>query len=229
MSAPATEASSLSKIGGVLFAVVVLGLTVYALVAVMFDWPPASWVIDLEVRASFDGRYGMVEAWAVTWFHLLAVAALPLALPALVSLREDTVAALDPRAEARWRGMRRTRLPAGASLVIAVVSFYGCAALAPAWLEAVGILTRFALVIAPFGLFFGPALVLDALLAPKHLRMKVLRIDPVAGLPGEHRLNGLYTIAASELAAIRVGSEISVVVTRTLGSVLSITPLDPYR
>ncbi|MBN8611923.1 MAG: hypothetical protein J0L92_15115 [Deltaproteobacteria bacterium] len=226
MSAPATEASFLSKIGGVLFAIVVLGLTVYALVAVMFDWAPASWVIDLEVRASFDGRYGMVEAWAVTWFHLLAVATLPLVPPALVSLREDTIAALDVRAEARWRGMRRTRLPAGALLVIAVVSFYACAALAPEVLATLGILTRLALVLAPFALFLGPALVLDAVLAPKQLRVTVARIDPYAG---EHQINGLHSITTSELTTIRVGSEISIVVTRALGSVLSITPLDPYR
>jgi hypothetical protein len=171
----------------------------------------------------------MVEAWAVTWFHLLAIATLPLVPPALVSLREDAVAALDPRAEARWRGMRRTRLPAGVLLMAAVVSFYVCAAIAPEVVASVGILTRLALVLAPFGVFLGPALVLDAVLAPKQVRVKVVRIDPYAGQPGQHQINGIHPITTSELGTIHVGSEISIVTTRTLGSVLSITPLDPYR
>lgn len=228
-SDPTRSAGGSSRLEGLVAAIALLAVTVYSLVAVAMDLPPGSWVIDLEVRYSFDGRYGMVEAWAVTWFHLLALLVLPLALVALAGLRADVTPALEGRAAQARAALRRRRAPIGLAVSVVTVAFYACLALAPQALEPIGFVARLALVIAPFACFLGPASVLDALLAPAQVRVKVLSLDEVPGQPTYRHINGRYAIATSELGSLRAGSEVSMITTRVFGTVVSVIALDPYR
>ncbi len=226
-----TPPSLMSRLAGPLFALTILAATVYALVAVLLDLPPGSWIIEREVRYSFDGRYGMVEAWAVTWFHLLLILLAPFGAAAFVASLTTArpYATLDPVAAERRRTLTRTRLIAGVLVSATAIAFYACLVSAPEALEPIGILARLGLVLGPGALVAGPTLLLDAVLAPVVAHVKVVRIDPVEHEPTKRRLNGIHVIDARFAESLHPGSEVSMIVTRTLGSVLSIAALDPYR
>jgi hypothetical protein len=220
----------LDRVLGVTFGLGAIGSGVYALVAVLAGLPPADFLCELEALFAFQGAYNLVEAWAVTWFHLLAVLAAPLALGTLVqNLRSgEPRPALEGSVATRFRALRRRRLGWGAGLTAVTVAFYVALA-APELLEPISFLARLALVLGPFTVFAGPTLLLDALLAPT-ARIVVVHQLVEAPEGGERKsLNGLYTLDADEAARVRVGAEVSVLSTRILSSVLSATPLDPYR
>jgi len=221
----------LDRILGVGLGLAAIGSGVYALVAVLSGLPPADWVCALEARYAFGGSYRVIEAWAVTWFHLLAALAAPLALATLVSnLRtRDPRPDLEGTAAARFRSLSRKRLVWGAAIALATISFYLTMWLAPSTLAPVSFLARVALVLGPFATFVGPALLLDALLRPSARRVVVHQLAEQPG-DGERRsLNGVYSLEAREAASLRVGTEVSVLSTRIFATVLTVTVLDPYR
>lgn len=229
--APPATPSVLSRLAGPLFALAILGATVYALVAVILELPPASWIIEREVRFSFDGRYGMVEAWAVTWFHLLLALFAPFALGSLVmelASRRD-LPTLEAHVRDRRRALARTRLPIGVGVGAVLVLFYALLIVAPEWIEPFGFLGRLGLVLGPLGLVASPVLILDSVLSPVLHRVTIVRIDPVEHEPTRRRLNGLHVVDATVAESLRVGSEVSIVATPMISSVLSVETLDPYR
>lgn len=221
----------LDRILGVTFGLGAIGSGIYALVAVIAGLPPADWLSGLESLYAFGGSYNLVEAWAVTWFHLLAGLAAPLALGTLVqNLRtHDAEPTLEGSVAARFRALARKRLVWGVAVTAVTVGFYAAVLLAPSALAPLSFLARLALVLGPFALFAGPTLVLDAVLAPTARTVVVHHLGDAPEGGERKSLNGLYTLEADEAARMRVGAEVSVVSTRIFSTVLSATPLDPYR
>lgn len=228
-----SSAAMVANVLGVLLGLSLVGSGVYALVAVMLEWPPADRVIELLVLYGFGGGVNLIEAWAVTWFHLLVLQILPVALGALVvNLRtRDAKPALEGSAAARFRALCRKRLAWGLVVSATTLALYVGLALAPSALAPIAFVVRLALVLAPFAVLLGPSLVLDALLAPTVRVVAIGSISDAPAIDGRERrsLNGVYTVELEEASSLHVGSQVSILSTRIFATVLSATPLDPYR
>ncbi len=220
----------LDRIVGILLVLVCVGSAVYALVAVPMELPPVSWIIAREALFR-GGTYGLVEAWAVTWFHLLAVGLAPFALGALVRslLREKSAPALSEEVEARGRALRRRRVAWGLGVTALVLGFYAAVVFEPEVLEPVGFLGRIGLVIGPFAAYGGPMLLLDGLLAPTAQVIVVKSLQEAPSDSERRSLNAHWTLEAAQAADLAVGREVSIVATRVFDTVIAITPLTPYR
>ena len=219
------------KLFGAAFLLAVIGSAVYALVAVMSGLWPADWIAWREASYAFGGQYNLVEAWAVLWFHLLAAMAAPFMVVAAVATlrRRDPTPTLQAAIAERSRALSRRRLAWGLVVTALTAGFYAALVVDPQLLEPISFLARLGLVLGPFAAFVGPALILDGLLAPTAQRMVVHTLtDDASGGPTK-LLDGLYRVSADEAAGLRVGSEVSLVATRIFSTVLSVTPLDPYR
>jgi hypothetical protein len=228
-------APMLARALGALYFLSLIGAGLYSLVAMLFGWPPAQWFIDLAVLLDGSGSYSVIEVFAATWFHLLVLLVAPPAVLALVETLRTTRAkpALEGAAAERFRALSRTRLAIGVAICAGVAIFYPLIVHWPELLAAnmfVALGARLGIVLAPFGIFGGPAAVLDALLAPTMETVVVSTVTDAPGRRGEFKqINGLFEVDAHVARELRVGAEVSVFSTRVFRSVLSLTKLDPYR
>lgn len=220
----------LNRISGILFGLACIGSGVYALVAVPLELPPVSWVIERESLLR-DGTYGMVEAWAVTWFHLLAAGALPFALVELgrALLTKDPRPTLEGSAAQRARSLGRTRAAWGFLVTALTGTFYALIVFDPEDVAVVGFLGRLGLVLGPFAAYAGPMLLLDGLLAPTAQTVLVESVQDDPADSERRSINGRYTLEPKEADSLRVGGSVSIVATRVFNTVISATKLDPYR
>jgi hypothetical protein len=220
----------LDRVAGLVFAGVCLGSAVYALVAVPMELPPVSWIIDREALFR-GGTYGMVEAWAVSWFHLLAAGLFPLVLFALASTLRSArpVPGLAADVLERASRMRLRRALLGAAIALATAGFYAAIVLEPEVLEPVGFLGRLGLIVGPFAAYGGPALLLDGVLP---LRAQVVVVQTLQEAPEDaelRSLNARWSLEPAQAAGLAIGSEASIVSTPVFDSVVAITPLPLAR
>lgn len=220
----------LNRIAGVLFGLVCIGSGVYALVAVPMELPPVSWITERESMMR-GGTYGLVEAWAVTWFHLLAAGALPFALVegGRALLTKEPRPELAGSAAERARSLRRRRTAWGLFVTALTGTFYALIVLDPEDVAIVGFLGRLGLVLGPFAAYAGPMLLLDGLLAPTATIVTVESVQDDPADSERRSINGRYTLEPKEAESLRVGARVSIVATRVFNTVLSATRLDDYR
>ncbi len=220
----------LNRISGILLGLACIAAGVYALVAVPLELPPVSWVIEREAILR-DGSYGLVEAWAVTWFHLLAVIVLPFAAVELgrALLTKDPRPVLEGSAAEKASSIRRRRAVWGALVTMLTGTFYGLIVLDPEDVAIVGFLGRLGLVLGPFAAYAGPMLLLDAALPPTASTVTVQSVQDDPADNERRSINGRYTLEPKEAESLRVGAQISIVATRIFSTVISATKLDPYR
>lgn len=220
----------LSRLAGIVFGLVCIGSGVYALVAVPMELPPVSWILEREALFR-GGTYGLVEAWAVTWFHLLAAGIAPFALVEL----GRTLVTKDPRPEltgsaaSKARSLRRKRGAWGLLVTALTVAFYALVVIDPEDVAIVGFFGRLGLILGPFAAYGGPMLLLDGVLAPTAQTVTVETVQDDPADVERRSINGRYTLEPAEAEALRVGAQVSIIATRVFGSVISVTRLEPYR
>jgi hypothetical protein len=220
----------LDRVSGLLVMALCIGSGLYALAAVPLEWPPVSWIIEREALLR-GGTYGMVEAWAVSWFHLLAVGGAPFAVVGLALATRRARSAPDPGADLRERTatLRRRRFLAGALVTIVTIAFYVAIIFEPEALEPVGFLGRLGLILGPFAIYGGPALALDGVLP---LRASTVVVQSIQDAPedAERRsINARWNLSPAEVEGVALGSELAIVATPIFETVVSVTRLPANR
>jgi hypothetical protein len=206
------------------------GSGLYALAAVPLSWPPVSWIIEREALFQ-GGTYGMVEAWVVSWFHILAVGSAPFAIGGLVlaTRAAGTAPVLEPELRARASSLRRRRAVVGTLVTVVTAVFYVALAVEPDALEPVGFLGRLGLIVGPFAAYGGPALALDGLLPLRTSTVVVQTIQEAPEDAERRSVNARWNLSPAEVEGLALGSELAIVATPLFETVVSVTRLSTPR
>ncbi|GAB4195773.1 MAG: hypothetical protein OHK0013_02310 [Sandaracinaceae bacterium] len=220
----------LNRLSAWLFLALCVGSGLYALAAVPLEWPPVSWIIEREALFR-GGTYGMVEAWVVAWLHLLAVEGAPLALFGVVAAARSARHTPDLGRELadRTARLRRRRLIGGVLVTFATLAFYAALIIEPHALEPVGFLGRLGLILGPFAIYAGPALVLDATLPLCASTVVVESIQDAPEDPERRFINARWNLSPAEVEGVALGSELAIVATPIFETVVSVTRLPANR
>ena len=165
-----------------------LGTVVFPVVAQMTE-PPLEPARTFMLWQSLwnDGYYGAKYNFAVTWISILIALFGPVALVG-VSVEAVKAARAQPTMPQGWRALawphmdRPARLRLGLGLTGIALLFGGVCLVDPTLLTPVGFLAQIALLLWPFTVIAGPALVLDELLPERVV------IGPIEAL--EHDTSG---------------------------------------
>lgn len=194
----------LSALPGLFAALVLVGTIVFAIAAQMTEPPMEPALTLMRWQALWDdGRYGPKYTFAVTWFITLLALFGPLGLIAmslgpLRSTSDQRVMPSWPRLE--WtRMLEPTRARLGVALTVVGLLFGGVCLVDPEVFGPVGFLARIALIIWPFTLLAGPALLLDVTLPAPVLRGPVLALDRLPGATPQQAAQHFMTLGEQRL------------------------------
>ena len=195
---------ALSVLPGVLFILVIVGTLVFAIAAQMTD-PPLEPAFTLMYWQAVwdDGLYGQKYTFAVTWFVTLCASFGPLGLIAMSvgawrSAWTRPAMPAWPRLE--WKRMREgARARLGVALTLVSLLFGGACLLDPAMFTPVGFLAQIALILLPFTLLAGPALLLDVVLPADVIRGPIAALEQVPGANPPQTVQQFLTLGEQRL------------------------------
>lgn len=194
----------LSALPGVFVVLLLVGTVVFAIGAQMTDPPLEPALTLMRLQAVWgDGRYGPKFTFAVTWFLTLLALFGPLGLIAMCLGPLRSTAELRgmpdwPRLE--WSRMDEAkRATYGLTMTVVGLLFAGVCIYEPETLSPVGFLAQILLILCPFMLLAGPALLLDVALPTSVLRGPVTALERLPGATPQQAAQHFATIGEQRL------------------------------
>lgn len=184
------RSSRWSAVAGALAVLFFVGTFVFAIVAQMFDPPlPPSGALMYWQALWNGGYYGAKYNFAVTWFCTLAALCGPVMLIGLATEMRKIGRAPAPT-EPGWHAIAVAHMGRGAMVRLGLVSLaiglgFGAICLwDPELVAPVGFIAQIVLIVWPFTLVAGPAVLLDAL-APGAVSGPIEALEHIPGAQGQ--------------------------------------------